>query len=101
MAKTTVTVAPNGRLVIPIEYRRALGVEDGGELLVRFEDGELRLTTRELAVARARALVRRFVPEGTALADELLAVRHADGPVPTHAGGESRPADGRVQATSE
>lgn len=78
MSKTTVRIGSHGRLVIPVEYRRALGVDEGDELIVRLEDGELRLTTRELAVARARALVRRYVPEGADLAGELLAERRDD-----------------------
>jgi AbrB family looped-hinge helix DNA binding protein len=79
MDKDVVTLGSNGRFVIPAAYRRALGVEAGDELLLRFEDGELRLTTRQLALARARALVGRHVPKGVSLSEELLAERRDAG----------------------
>jgi bifunctional DNA-binding transcriptional regulator/antitoxin component of YhaV-PrlF toxin-antitoxin module len=75
MDKDVATLGSAGRFVIPAVYRRALGVEAGDALLLRFEDGELRITTRQLALARARALVRRHVPEGVSLSDELVAER--------------------------
>ena len=78
MATDTVKLGSNGRLVIPAAYRKALGVEEGDELVVRFEDGELHLSTRKLALKRAQELVRRYVPEGASLSDELLADRREE-----------------------
>ena len=37
-------VAANGRISIPVELRRALGVERGGEVLMEVEHGELTIT---------------------------------------------------------
>lgn len=70
-----VKLGSNGRLVIPAEYRKALGVGEGDELMVQLEDGELRLSTRKGALQRAKARVRRYIPEGTPLVDELIAER--------------------------
>lgn len=78
MATDTVKLGSNGRLVIPAEYRKALGVEEGDELVVRFEDGELHLSSRKLAYKRAQELVRRYVPEGVSLSDELIADRREE-----------------------
>lgn len=72
MSGTTVKIGSNGRLVIPAEYRKALGVEEGDELLVRFVEGEVRISTPKAAIRRAQALVRRYVPEGQSLVDELI-----------------------------
>ena len=36
-------VGQGGRLVIPAEYRRALGIEVGDTVVLRLEDGELRV----------------------------------------------------------
>jgi bifunctional DNA-binding transcriptional regulator/antitoxin component of YhaV-PrlF toxin-antitoxin module len=36
-------IAPNGRISIPVELRRALGVERGGDVLMEVDHGELRL----------------------------------------------------------
>jgi AbrB family looped-hinge helix DNA binding protein len=44
----------NGRVVIPAAVRKALDLRPGDELIMRIEDGELRLSTRRQALARAR-----------------------------------------------
>lgn len=78
MSINTVKLGSNGRLVIPAEYRKALGVEEGDELVVRLEDGELHLSTRKVALRRAQERVRRYVPEGVSLADELIRERREE-----------------------
>lgn len=72
------SVASNGRLVIPAEMRAALGCQGGGKLLARLEDGVLLLEPVDVAVKRAQAMVRRYVPEAAALTAELLAERRAE-----------------------
>lgn len=74
----SVTVGPDGRIVIPAQYRRALGIEAGDELRLRAENGELRLISRRAAIKRAQSIVRRYVPEGVSLSDELIAERRAE-----------------------
>lgn len=71
-------VGPDGRVVIPVAYRRALGVEGGGHVLMLWEDGELRLVDRDAAIRRAQDLVSRYVPKGSRLSDELIAERRAE-----------------------
>jgi AbrB family looped-hinge helix DNA binding protein len=75
--QATLTVAPNGRLVIPAAMRESLGFTNGGKLIARLEDGVLILETIDAAVRRAQAIVRQYIPEGVSLADELIAERHA------------------------
>lgn len=67
-----IKVGSNGRFVIPSEYRKALGASEGDELLVRFAEGEMRISTAEAAIKRAQALVRRYVPKDTSLVAELI-----------------------------
>jgi vacuolar-type H+-ATPase subunit H len=52
--------------------QEALAVKEGEVLLASVENGEVRLLTVPAAIRRAQALVRKFVPEGARLADELL-----------------------------
>jgi len=78
MDTTMVALGNNGRLVIPAPFRRALGIEAGDELVVTLLDGELRITTREQAVARAQEAVRRRVGQDAGLSDELIAERRAE-----------------------
>ena len=71
-------IAEGGRLVIPAEHRRALGLEVGDEVIVRVENGELRILTRGEAVKRAQEKVRRHVKPSRSLVDELSAERRAE-----------------------
>lgn len=71
-------VGPDGRVVIPAVYRSLLGIEGGGHVLLRFEDGEVRMVGRDTAIARVQAMVAKYVPEGVSLVDELLAERRRE-----------------------
>ena len=42
------------------------------------EEGSLVLETREQGLRRARALVRKYIPEGVSLSDELIAERRLE-----------------------
>lgn len=66
-----VVMASNGRLVIPANVRSELGMQDGGNFIVHVQDGQIRLEPIHAAVARAQAIIRRYVPEGANLVDEL------------------------------
>lgn len=71
-------VGEGGRIVLPAEFRRDLGVDVGDEVRLMWEDGEVRIFTLDHAIMRAQQLVRRYVPEGTSLVDELIAERRAE-----------------------
>lgn len=77
-APDRVVVGEGGRIVIPSPYREVLGIREGDELRVRFDDGELRFTTPEHALRRAQRAVRRYVPADRSLADELVAERRLE-----------------------
>ena len=78
MRTTRTKVASGGRIVIPAEYRMALGLHEGDVVTLRLEDGEIRLYSFAEGLRRAQALVRQFVPEGVSLADELIAERRRE-----------------------
>ncbi len=73
-----VQVGQDGRVVIPAAYRSVLGVEEGGNVLMSLEDGEIRLISRDGAIAIAQALVAKYVPEGVSLVDDFLAERRRE-----------------------
>ena len=62
----------NGRVVIPAAVRRALDLRPGDELILRVEDGELRLSTRRQALVRARRMIRRYIPGDEDLTQSLI-----------------------------
>lgn len=78
MAAVKTKLGKGGRVVIPAEYRKRLGIEPGDEIIVSFKDGEIKITTIKEAVRRAQEIVRRFVPEGRMLSDELIRERRKE-----------------------
>lgn len=78
MSSRHVRIAPGGRVVIPAEFRRALGVEVGDDMVIELMNGELRLRSFDAALKRVQEIVRRYVPEGVSLADELVRERREE-----------------------
>ncbi len=58
--------------MVPVGYRKALGLKPGDVVILVLEDGEMRIVTIRKAVQRAQELVRQYVPEGRDLAGELV-----------------------------
>ncbi len=73
--ETRVRVNENGRVVIPAAFRKALGIEAGDEVVLSIQDDELRITTQQRRIQRARRRARQYVKPGMSLVDELLADR--------------------------
>ena len=71
-------VAEGGAIVIAARYREALGLQVGDAVLLRLEDGELRVYTFDQAVRRAQAIVRQYIPEGRLLSEELITERRRE-----------------------
>ena len=73
----TVRLGPDGRILVPVELRRELGVVAGEALVARVQDGRLVIERRADVLVRLQA---RFagVPPGVSLVDELLAARRGD-----------------------
>ena len=70
-------LAEGGRVVIPAEYRKVLGLRPGDTVIMQLDDGEVRLFTLDRAIRRAQELVRQYIPEDRSLSEELIAERRA------------------------
>jgi AbrB family looped-hinge helix DNA binding protein len=78
MSVVTTRLGEGGRLVLPVEYRKALGLEPGDTVVLALEGGEVRLATPGQAVKRAQALVGRYVRSDRSLADDLIRDRRKE-----------------------
>ncbi len=78
MQQSATKVDRHGRVVIPAEYRRALGLRAGDAVVVQLDDGALRILTRAQAIRRAQEIVAKYVSPGRSLVDELIAERRAE-----------------------
>jgi len=65
--------------MLPSWWRKKEGVGPSSQLCVALdESGSLVIETREQGLRRARALVRKCIPAGVRLSDELIADRRAE-----------------------
>lgn len=73
-------VSGSGRLSIPADLRRAVGLEHGGDVVVELDGRDIRIRTVAEAVAQAQALSRRLLGDRAAGAsvDDFLAQRRRD-----------------------
>ena len=55
-----VNVAPNGRMSLPMDIRKRLGLVDGGSVIIEETSDGIMLRTVSQVVARAQALTRQY-----------------------------------------
>lgn len=71
-----IKMSEGGRVVVPAEVRKAMGVAEGETLLGELRDGTFVLTTRRAQLEAARRVFQQYFPPGIpSLADELFAER--------------------------
>jgi len=72
-------VSPTGRVSLPAEFRRAVGLERGGDVVVELDGNDIRIRTIDEAVARAQAMSRRLLAGKRSVSvDDFLKERKAD-----------------------
>jgi AbrB family looped-hinge helix DNA binding protein len=73
------TVASNGRIVLPAEVRKRLGLLEGGDLVMEETRDGLVLRTVAQSVAHAQAIARRYLADRPDVSvDAFLANRRAE-----------------------
>jgi AbrB family looped-hinge helix DNA binding protein len=71
-------VDKQGRLLIPAEMRRELGMEPGVAVTLMVDDGTLSVITLDQAIRRAQETARMYTKGRSGLVDEFLRERRAD-----------------------
>lgn len=71
-------IVSGGRLQIPADVRKELGLEDGDPVRIQVVDGELHIRSLRDVISGIQQRMRQYVPEGVSLADELIADRRAE-----------------------
>ena len=66
-----------GRIIVPAEFRRAMGVAPGDALVLSLDGAELRVRSRMAVLQDIQDEIEQLVPDGRSLADELIAERRA------------------------
>lgn len=78
MSSVRTSIAKGGRIVIPAEFRRVLGLKEGDDVVMRLVDGEVRIRTRAEAIKEAQAIVGKHVKKGRSLVSELSRERRRE-----------------------
>jgi AbrB family looped-hinge helix DNA binding protein len=78
METISVKVEKSGRILIPAAIRRRFDLKEGTEVILRVDEDGIQVRTREQALARIRKRLRRYVPEGRLLSEELIQERRAE-----------------------
>ena len=78
MDSSRAKIADDGGLTIPAEYREALGLAIGAEVILSLDDDQIRIFTVDTAIRRAQDIVSWCVDPQRSLVDELLADRRAE-----------------------
>jgi len=71
-------ISKSGRIVLPAKLRRALEIRAGDEIVMRLENGTIRIIPLRQAVKLAQKAVRQYVPEGVSLVDALIKERREE-----------------------
>lgn len=67
-----------GRLQLPSDVRRQLGLADGDQVVMRVIDGELHVRPQRDVLRRIQAMLRPYSPTDGSVVEELLAERRAE-----------------------
>jgi len=74
-----VTITPSGRMSLPADIRRKLGLIAGGSMFIEETEDGIVLRTAAQAVSRAQAIARRYTADKPeASVDAFLAARRTD-----------------------
>jgi len=73
-----VTVGPGGRIVVPAPYRKAMGIREGEDVMLRLIGDEVHMGSRAAEVRRAQELVAMHIPTDVNLVDELILERRRE-----------------------
>ena len=78
MASQAVKIIDGGKLIIPVAFRRKLGIDTGDTVVLELGEDGLHVRSLSSAVRLAQEIVREFVPDEVDLADELVAERRIE-----------------------
>ncbi|MCC4300097.1 AbrB/MazE/SpoVT family DNA-binding domain-containing protein [Aurantimonas coralicida] len=68
----------NGRVVLPSELRKSLGLTKGDKVMIEAEGDQVILTTARLRRKRAQAIAKRYAQPGISVVEEFLAEKRVE-----------------------
>ena len=68
----------NGRVVLPIALRKALGLVKGDKVMIEAEGDRVTLTTARLRRKRAQEIAKKYAQPGVSVVEEFLQGKRAE-----------------------
>jgi AbrB family looped-hinge helix DNA binding protein len=74
----TCKINDNGRVVIPAEFRKQLGLNPGDAIVMTLEDGVLKMEPQRARVRRVQDSLNKLIPAAKRLSEELIENRREE-----------------------
>lgn len=72
-------VTESGRISLPADFRKTLGLDHGGDVIIELDGNDIRIRSVNAAIARAQALSRQFLGNKPgASVDDFIAERRRE-----------------------
>ncbi len=68
----------NGRIVIPADARKSMGLQAGDAVVMTLEDGVLRIESQQVKIRRIQDELKKFAKPDKRASDELVAGRREE-----------------------
>lgn len=78
MKRSLVKIGEGGRIVIPAEFRKELGLDIGDELILHLENGKMLLFTRLQAIQYVQEQMSKYELNGRQLSEEIIEERRLE-----------------------
>ncbi len=78
MPQLQMELLANGRVTIPQELYTSMGWQIGERLIVRVENGEMKIVSQAQAIVQAQEWVASFIATGRSLSEELIVERRQE-----------------------
>ena len=66
------TIGKSGRLVIPVQYRRALGLTEGEGVMISLKNGHIEISPVDESIKKAQQKVRKYLQPDNNLVEMLF-----------------------------
>lgn len=77
ISSVKLNIEPNGRFVIPKEFRSGMKLDGSGTVTAKLVDGELRIISPQAAILKSQKKLKPLKRDGESIVDEFLAERRA------------------------
>jgi bifunctional DNA-binding transcriptional regulator/antitoxin component of YhaV-PrlF toxin-antitoxin module len=72
------TLGKSGRLVIPVQFRKILGLNEGEGLILKLKGDHIEISSVQQSIKKAQSMVSKYLKKGDSLVNILLEGRRKE-----------------------